>query len=158
MRYLEDFAPGQRMTTPAVEMPQAETIAFAKKYDPQAMHIDPVGAAAGPLKGLSASGWHTAAVVMSMIAAADPLDGGPILGMGVDELRWPVPVRPGDTITAEIEVVSVTPSRSRPSHGVVRIHVTARNQRGEIVYSMFPNLWVPRRAAAQAQEPASAQE
>ena len=145
MRYLEDFAVGDRIPTPSAHMSEADTVAFAERFDPQPMHTDPDAAAIGPLKGLSASGWHTTAVVMSLIVAAKPLDGEPILGMGVDELRWPTPVRPGDTISAELEVVSITPSRSRPTHGVVRIHVTARNQKGEVVLSMYPNLWVPRR-------------
>jgi acyl dehydratase len=110
------------------------------------MHLDEAAAARGPLGGLSASGWHTTALAMRLTVDSQPLGGGPILGLGVDELRWPNPVRPGDTITAELEVVSVTPSRSKPTHGVVRIHTTARNQRGEVVLSMYPNLWVPRRA------------
>jgi acyl dehydratase len=145
MRYLEDFSIGERMTTPSVSVSEADALAFARQFDPQPMHTDAVAAADGPLGGLSASGWHTNALVMKLIVDARPLDGGPILGLGVDELRWPKPVRPGDTITAELEVVSITPSQSRPTHGVVRIHVTARNQNGDVVLSMFPNLWVPRR-------------
>ena len=70
-----------------------------------------------------------------------------MLGMGVDELRWPTPVRPGDTISAELEVVSVTPSRSKPDFGVVRMKVTAKNQNGQVVMTMYPNLWIPRRPA-----------
>jgi acyl dehydratase len=109
------------------------------------MHLDPGLAERGPLGGLSASGWHTTALVMKLTIAAEPLGGGPVLGLGVDELRWPNPVRPGDTITAELEVVSITPSRSKPTHGVVRIRTTAKNQKGEVVLTMFPNLWVPHR-------------
>jgi acyl dehydratase len=147
MRYLEDFTVGERMVSPSAHLTEAETVAFATQFDPQAMHLDASAAFDGPLHGLSASGWHTAAVVMRLIVEARPLGGGPILGLGVDELRWPNPVRPGDTITAEIEVVSITSSRSRSTHGVVRIHVTARNQNGDVVLSMFPNLWTPRREA-----------
>ena len=84
---------------------------------------------------------------------ANLMDGGPFLGLGVDELRWPQPVRPGDTIQAELEVVSITPSRSKPTHGVVRVHVTARNQRGEIVLSMYPNLWVARGCDGDVERP-----
>src|SRR5262245_60291108 len=139
MRYLEDIAIGDRFVTPSVHVSEADAIAFATEYDPQPMHTDASAAAAGPLRGLSGSGWHTTALVMRLIVDARPLDGDPLLGLGVDELRWPNPVRPGDTITAGIEVVSITPSRSRPTFGVVRIHVTARNQNGDIVLSMFPN-------------------
>lgn len=145
MRYLEDFAVGDIVKTPSASLPEEETIAFAAKYDPQAMHLDREAAASGPLNGLSASGWHTAAVVMRLIVDSDVLWGGQILGLGVDELRWPHPARPGDVLAAELETVSVTPSRSRPTHGVVRIRVTARNQHGVIVLTMCPNLWVSRR-------------
>jgi acyl dehydratase len=144
MRHLEDFAVGQRFPTPSVHVTESDILAFAGQFDPQSMHLDVEKAASGPLGGLSASGWHTTALVMRLTVDANPLDGGAVLGMGVDELRWPNPVRPGDTISAEIEVVSITPSRSKPSHGVVRIHITARNQKGEVVLSMFPNLWVSR--------------
>ena len=84
---------------------------------------------------------------MRLIVESNILWGGQILGLGVDELRWPAPTRPGDRIRAELETLSVTPSRSRPTHGVVRIRVTARNQDGVTVLTMIPNLWVPRRPA-----------
>jgi acyl dehydratase len=145
VRYLEDLSVGQRFTTPAAQITEADTLSFAARYDPQPMHLDAEAAARGPLGGLSASGWQTTALVMRLTVDAKPFGGAPVLGLGVDELRWPNPVRPGDTITAELEVVSITPSRSKPTHGVVRIHTTARNQKGEVVLSMFPNLWVPRR-------------
>ena len=150
MRYLEDLSVGQRFTTPSAQISEADIYDFANRFDPQFMHLNPEAAALGPLAGLSASGWQTTALVMRLTIDARPLDGGPILGLGVDELRWPNPVRPGDTITVELEVISVTPSRSKPTHGVVRIHTTARNQNGDVVLSMFPNLWVPRRTAASA--------
>src|SRR5262249_24196373 len=99
----------------------------------------------GPLGGLAASGWQTTAEVMRLLIDADPFAGGPMLGLGDEELRWPTPVRPGDSIIAEMEVLSITPSRSKPTHGVIRVHVTAWNQKQELVLSMFPKLWVPRR-------------
>jgi acyl dehydratase len=147
MRYLEQLAVGERIVSPLVEITRDDILDFARRFDPQTMHLDPEAAAHGPLHGISASGWHTAAIVMRLIVDAKPFGGGAVLGLGVDELRWPNPVRPGDTITAEIEVVAITPSRSKPTHGVVRVHITARNQKGDVVLSMFPNLWVPRREA-----------
>jgi len=147
MRYLEELAVGERIVSPPAQVTQDEILDFARRFDPQTMHLDPEAAALGPLQGISASGWHTAAIVMRLIVDAKPFGGGPVLGLGVDELRWPNPVRPGDTIIAEIEVVAITPSRSKPTHGVVRVHITARNQKGDVVLSMFPNLWVPRRDA-----------
>ena len=144
MRFLEDFAVGDRIATPSATIDESDLIGFARQFDPQTMHLDRDAANDGPLRGLAASGWHTAAVVMRLMVDAELLGGAPVLGMGVDELRWPNPVRPGDTITAELEVVAITPSRSKPTHGVVRMHVTAKNQRGQVVLSMFPNMWVPR--------------
>ncbi|MBV6434476.1 MAG: hypothetical protein IANPNBLG_04729 [Bryobacteraceae bacterium] len=145
MRYLEDLTVGERILTRPAKITEAEILTFARQFDPQPMHVDREAAHNGPLGGLSASGWHTAAIVMRLIVDADPLEGVPWLGLGVDELRWPNPVRPGDTITVEIEVVSVTPSRSKPSHGIVRTGITARNQKDEVVMTLFPNLWIPRR-------------
>lgn len=147
VRYLEDLTVGQSMQMPSIELSLAEILNFASQFDPQPMHTNETAAAAGPLQGLTASGWHTTALAMRLIVGSDPFDGAPVLGLGVDELRWPNPVRPGDVLSGQIEVVSITPSKSKPTHGVVRVHVTVRNQKGEIVLSMFPNLWVPRRAA-----------
>ena len=145
-RYLEDLTVGERMVAGELLITEEESVAFARRYDPQAMHIDREAAEKGPLGGLSASGWQTTAIVMRLITDARPFGSTPVLGLGVDELRWPMPVRPGDTVRAEMEVVSITPSKSKPRFGVVRIQVTARNQRGEVVLRMIPNLWIPRRA------------
>jgi len=145
MRYLEDLTVGERILTRPAQVTESEILAFAREFDPQPMHVDREAANAGPLGGLSASGWHTAAIVMRLIVDANPLDGAPWLGLGVDELRWPNPVRPGDTITAEIAVLAITQSRSKPSHGIVRTGITVRNQNGEVVMTLSPNLWVARR-------------
>jgi len=153
MKHLEDFAAGDRFTTGSAEVSEADLVAFAHRFDAQPMHLDAQAAADLPLRGLSASGWHTVSLVNGLLVKANLMGGGPFLGLGVDELRWPQPVRPGDRIQVEVEVVSITPSRSKPTHGVVRIHVTARNQRGEIVLSMYPNLWVPRRCDGGAERP-----
>ncbi|WKZ13560.1 MAG: MaoC family dehydratase [Gammaproteobacteria bacterium] len=145
MRYLEDLTVGERILTGPVVVTEAGILAFARQFDPQPMHVDRKAATVGPLGGLSASGWHTAAMVMRLIVDADPLDGVPWLGLGVDGLRWLSPVRPGDTITVEIEIVAITPSRAKQSHGIVRTGITARNQHGEAVMTLSPNLWIPRR-------------
>ena len=144
MRHLEDLAVGDRTMTASEAVTEADIIAFAKRFDPQPMHVDPATAVNGPLGRLAASGWHTAAIVMRLMVDAKPLGGAPLLGLGVDEIRWPNPVIPGDTITAEIEIMSITPSRSTPSHGIVRIRVTAKNRNGDVVLIMFPKLWVPK--------------
>src|SRR5690348_2906499 len=123
MKYLEDFAVGERFTTRPAEVSEADIVALAKRFDAQPMHLDAQAALGGPLGGLSASGWHTVSIVNGLVVEANPTEGGPWLGLGVDELKWPAPVRPGDAIQAEVEVVSVTPSRSKPTHGVVRLHI-----------------------------------
>lgn len=150
MRYLEDFSVGERFFTESAHMSEADILGFAHRFDPQPMHTNPEHALTGPLRGLAASGWHTISVVMRLIVDADPLGGTPWLGLGVDEIRWPNPVRPGDSISSELEVVAITPSRSKPTHGVVRIRITAWNQNREMVLTMIPNLWISRREARNA--------
>ena len=144
-RYLEDLQVGDTVLSHRVTLSEVESLDFARRYDPQPMHTDP-RAAAGPFHGLIASGWHTAALMMRMIVDADPLGGGEILGVGVDQLRWPAPVRPGDTLQTEVNVGALRPSQSNPNFGVVRLDVTVRNRNGEVVLTANPNCWVPRRS------------
>jgi acyl dehydratase len=144
-RYLEDLTVGERIVTASTQLTQSDIVGFAADYDPQPMHVDPAWAASGPFGGIIASGWHTAAVVMRLIVDARPLGGTPVLGLGVDQLRWPKPVRPGDTIRVEMEVLAITPSRSKPDFGVVQLRNIAHDQNGEIVITMLTSLWVPRR-------------
>lgn len=147
-RYLEDLAVGERKRTEALEVTEAESIAFALRYDPQPMHTGVALAKPGLLGGgLIVSGWYTAAIVMRLTVDAQPLGGTPLVGIGVDEMRWPKPVRPGDTIHAETEILSISPSRSKPDFGIARVKITAHNQRNEVVFTMNPALWVPRRPA-----------
>ena len=143
-RYLEDISPGDSFDAGPFTMAEREMIEFAKRFDPQPMHTDPVAAMDGPFGGLIASGWYTAAVVMRLINDVRPLGSTPLIGMG-DSIRWLLPVRPGDVLSATVEVLEVRPSRSHPSHGVLKLRVTTRNQRGETVMVQHPNCWVPRR-------------
>lgn len=145
-RYLEDLAVGERTASPSITVTEADSIDFASRYDPQPMHTGAASPGPDPFDGgLIASGWYTAAIVMRLTVDAQPLGGTPLIGIGVDELRWPKPVRPGDTIHVETEILSIAPSRSKPGFGIVRVKITARNQRDEIVFTMTPALWVPRR-------------
>ena len=141
-RYLEDLQVGEKIQTQAVTLSLEEILDFARRFDPQPMHTDPKTPG-----GLIASGWHTAALVMRLVADARPLGDLPILGLGVDGIEWPQPVRPGDTIQVESEILAIRPSQSKPTHGIVKIRSTARNQKGEVVYVVTPNCWVPRRPA-----------
>ncbi len=145
--YLEDLQPGQKLRfggNPASVDADAVK-AFARQYDPQPFHLDEAAAAKTFFHELVASGWHTTAMTMRlMVDGALPIAGG-IIGAGVDDLRWPRPVRPGDKLRVESEVLEVRPSRSRPEQGLAKIRVTALNQNDEPVQIMTCNLFMQRR-------------
>ncbi len=147
-RYLEDLTVGEKMETASVYVSEAEVLEFAQRYDPQPIHIDREAAERSAFKGLIASGWHTAALVMKLTADAKMLGNTPVLGLGVDNLSWPLPVRPGDTLRVVVEVATITPSKSKPQFGIVSMISTAYNQHGQIVFVAKPNVWVPRRLPA----------
>ena len=144
-RYFEDVSVGDRHSAGSVEVTEAEVLAFARAFDPQPMHLDAEAAARSRFGGIIASGWHTAALVMRLIALARPLGDTEVLGIGVENLRWRQPVRPGDTLHVDIEILSAEPSESNPGFGIVKLLITTRNQRGETVMTHSPVLWVPRR-------------
>jgi len=143
--YLDDLTVGRRFTAGPVTVSEAEIIAFATRYDPQPFHTDPEAAANHPLfQGLAASGWHTAALTMPLvIEAAGNIAGGIIGGGG--ELQWPRPVRPGDSLSLEIEVLEVTASRSRPDRGSALMRNRTLNQHGQEVQVFTVRIVVPRR-------------
>ena len=145
-RYLEDFHVGDRFRSGDYTMAEEEMIAYARQYDPQPFHTDAAAAARSLFGGLVASGWHTAAVGMRLIAQSEFRVAGGLIGMGVDLLRWPRPVRPGDTLHVEVEVLEVRPSRSHPDRGIVRVRNTTLNQAGETVQIMETVLFVQRRS------------
>jgi acyl dehydratase len=144
-RYFEDVSVGDRHSAGSVEIVEAEILAFARAFDPQPMHLDAEAAARSRFGGIIASGWHTAALVMRLIALARPLGDTEVLGIGVENLRWRLPVRPGDTLHVDMEVVSAEPSESNPGFGIVKFLITTRNQLGETVMTHSPVCWVPRR-------------
>jgi acyl dehydratase len=146
-RYLEGLAVREFNTTPEIAVSESDMVEFARRYDPQDMHTGARASSQSTFTGLIASGWHTAALVMRLLVDSHPFGRTPLLGLGVEDLRWPTPVRPGDTIKAETEVLSIVRSRSKPNYGIVRLRVTAHNQHGEVVYEMTPSLWVPCRTA-----------
>jgi acyl dehydratase len=143
--YLEDLTPGRRFTAGPVTVTEAEIIAFAQRYDPQPFHTDPEAAKAHPLfQGLAASGWHTAALTMPMVVQAIGHIAGGIIGGG-GELQWPRPVRPGDSLSFEAEVLEATPSRSRLDRGSALMRNRTLNQHGEEVQVFTVRIVVPRR-------------
>ena len=115
LRYFEDYLPGASHDCGSVSVSEAEIISFATQFDPQPFHVDPAAAARGPFGGLIASGWHTAALVMRQLVdhylSAEASLGSP----GLDDLRWPEPVRPGDTL--RVRVTAVEARRSREQAG-----------------------------------------
>ena len=116
--YLDDLAPGQTYGSGEATVTEADIVGFAKAFDPQPFHLDAGKAEATFFGGLAASGWHTAALTMRLLVDSELRLHGGIIGAGMDELRWPKPLRPGDTIRLESEVIEVRPSRSRPSQGL----------------------------------------
>jgi acyl dehydratase len=143
--YLEDFSPGQTFASPSATMDAAAIKAYARQFDPQPFHLDEAAAAGTFFKGLAASGWHTVSMTMRLLVDGGlPIAGG-IIGAGVDEIRWPRPTRPGDTLRLVTEVLEVRPSRSRPEQGLMKVRTTTFNQNDEPVQVMVSNLVVPRR-------------
>ena len=148
VRYLEDFSVGQKFGgAERVHVDAARIKSFAAEFDPQAFHLDDKAADRSIFRGLAASGWHTAAMTMKLLVASDLKPAGGIIGAGFDEFRWPTPVRPGDELRVESEILEVRPSKSRPDIGVVKVRTTTYNQKGEAVQVNVGNLMVPRRNA-----------
>ena len=142
--YLEDLAAGQRFTSGTHTMTVEAIKAFARQFDPQPFHLDEAAAANSFFHGLAASGWHTAAVTMRLLVESGmPLAGG-LIGAG-GELTWPRPVRPGDVLTVESEVLAVTPSKSKPERGLVTVRSRTLNQKGEVVQDMTTKILAWRR-------------
>jgi acyl dehydratase len=145
--YFEDFAVGQIYRTSALTVDADAITAFAKSFDPQPFHLDDAKAANTLFGGLAASGWHTAALTMRLLVTEGAPIAGGIIGVGLDELRWPRPVRPGDRLHLESEVLEMRLSRSRPEQGLVKMRTSTLNHNDEPVQIIVSNLVVPRRAA-----------
>lgn len=143
--YFEDFAAGQTFGSGRQHIGKERVKAFAAEFDPQPFHLDEEAAQHTIFGGLSASGWHTAAVTMRLLVDSEFKPAGGIVGAGFDELRWPRPVRPGDELHVESEVLEVRPSKSRPGQGLIKVRATTLNQNGEAVQVFVGNLIVPRR-------------
>lgn len=145
--YLEDLVVGQRFTSGTHTLDAEQIIAFAREFDPQPFHLSDEGARGTLFGTLAASGWHTAALTIRLLVQGGaPLAGG-LIGAG-GELAWPRPTRPGDTLQVVTEVLEITPSRSRPDRGRVKLHSETRNQRGEAVLLWTASMVVPRRPSS----------
>ena len=146
--YFEDFYVGQKFNSVGSYKVTAQEIKeFGQKYDPQPFHLDETAGEGSFFKGLAASGWLTAAIVMRLRVQVITVAGG-MIGAGVEEMRWTAPVRPGDSIRSEIEVLGVRHSQSRPNFGIVRTRSVASNQRNEVVMRATVNFLAPLRPSA----------
>ncbi len=143
--YLEDLSVGQRFVSRTHALSAEDIKAFAAVYDPQAFHLDDEAAKATFFAGLAASGWHTAALTMRLVVETLPLAGG-VIGAG-GELQWPKPTRPGDALQVEIDVLEITPSRSRPDRGSAMMRILTRNQAGEALQTFTVKVLLRRRDA-----------
>jgi acyl dehydratase len=146
-RYLEDLAPGQRYGSATRTVGLAEIQAFAREFDPQPFHLDPEAAKHTVFGELVASGWHTMAITMRLIVEGETRLAWGFAGAGVEGLDWPNPVRPGDTLRVENEVLEIRPSRSRPDRGMALIRTTTYNQHDEPVLVVTAKVIVPKRNA-----------
>ena len=151
--YLDDLAPGQTFRSGRLTVDEVQIKSFAAAFDPQPFHLDE-GAARGSLFGeLIASGWHTAALTMRLLVGSEFKPAGGLIGAGVDELRWPRPVRPGDELHLVSEILEVRASRSRPDRGLIKVRTTTFNQNDEAVQIFVGNLVVARRPPADGRTP-----
>lgn len=147
-RYLEDFTVGQTFGSGRLRIDEEQIRRFASEFDPQPFHLDDQAARDTIFRGLAASGWHTAALTMRLLVESEFKPAGGIVGAGIDELRWPRPVRPGDELRVESEVLEVRPSKSRPEQGMIKVRTTTLNENGEAVQIFVGNLVVPRKSSA----------
>ena len=136
MRYLEDFSPGQVFDLGSYQFSREEILEFGRRWDPQPFHVDEVAAAESAFGGLVASGWHTACVFMRLYVDALLLDSASMGSPGLEELRWLVPVRPGDVLRGTAYVVSATPSATHAGRGTVVMRWELHNDRNEVVARM----------------------
>ena len=144
IEWFDDLTVGMRFKSGEAQITASDIKRFATEFDPQPMHLDEDAAAKTIFKGLAASGWHTAAIAMNLAVQIRPFGPHPLIGMGADGLRWMAPVRPGDVLHLEGEVVSLTPSKTKPQ-GTALVKWTMYNRNGAEVYTFTPIAIVPRR-------------
>jgi acyl dehydratase len=147
-RYLEDYAVGQTYGSGVVRIDGERMRSFASEFDPQPFHLSDEGAKGTIFGSLAASGWYTAAITMKLLVEGDLKPAGGVVGLGFEEFRWSKPVRPGDELRVQSEILDVRPSKSRPGWGLIKVRNTTTNQAGEAVQVVVGNLMVPARNAA----------
>ncbi len=145
MLYWEDFPVGDTMEMGSHTFTEAEIIAFARQFDPQPFHVDHDAAARSMYGGIIASGWHTASICHRLLVDSLLSKSVSLGSPGLDELRWLLPVRPEDVLSARVEVLSLTPSRSKPDRGAIKFRLEVRNQKGEVVMTELATALFSRR-------------
>ena len=143
--YYEDLVIGQTFGSGTITVEPEMIKAFAAEFDPQPFHLDEDAARGSLFDELVASGWHTAALTMKLLVGGELKIVGGLIGVGVEDLRWPRPVRPGDVLGIESEVLELRPSRSQPDRGIVKVRNTPLNQDGQPVMIQVVTMIVPRR-------------
>jgi len=135
-RYFEDYTPGREYEFGSISVSEGDIIEFARKFDPQDFHVDAEKAKTSQFGGLVASGWHTLSLCMRLYVDHYLSHVASLASPGVDEIRWPNPMRPGDTLRIRVTILEARPSRSKPDRGIVRATVETINQKDELVLSM----------------------
>jgi acyl dehydratase len=151
-RAFEDFPVGTRFVSSTYTISAKAIMKFAREFDPQLFHLDESPTSGTIFGGVVASGWQTAAISMRLFVKTMDMSGG-IIGLGVDELRWPAAVRPGDELRVEVQIVEARLSKSRPACGIIRYQSLTKNQDRETVQSFFASIMVPTRASASLRDP-----
>jgi acyl dehydratase len=147
-RFFEDFTVGEvQKPSGRVRVEKHDIIAFAKQFDPQPFHLSDEGGRKSIFRRLVASGWHTAALTMRLVAGSEYRAVEGTIGLGMDSLNWPIPVLPGDELHIESEVIEKRLSKSRPDRGLLKIRTLTFNQSGQVVQELVANALVPRRPA-----------
>lgn len=144
--YIEDLRVGQKFVSTEYRMEEDRMKAFAAEFDPQPFHLDDASAQETLFGGLAASGWHTAAVTMRLLAQGGLPFAKGLIGVG-GEIAWPRPTRPGDVLHVESEILEIVPSRSKPNQAMVKVRSTTLNQRGEPVQVLTAKILAFRRVA-----------
>lgn len=134
--YLEDFEPGRTYTSPEHTVGEDEALDFARRYDPQYFHLDPVAARDSVFGGLVLGGFQTAALAWALVQRTGMFERSALAGIGIDELRWHKPVRPRDRLRCDFTLIDARPSRQQPDRGVARFRYELKNQRDETVLSL----------------------
>jgi acyl dehydratase len=147
-RYFEDYVPGFTVDCGTFSVTEEQIIAFAAEYDPQPFHVDPAGAKNGPFGGLIASGWQTTSLTMRLLVEHFVSPESSLGAAGVDEIRWPRPVRPGDTLRVRATVLEARRSASKPDRGIVRSLVEVTGSDGELAMKLTAINFILARPAA----------